>query len=682
MPRQVGRDRVRPGKFRTPYGVRHQRRPGHRPGAALRRGRHQQPGPGVHAGRRVRHPVRRLRRARRVGHASPRCAAWPWTDRTGNVWAADLWGDRIERWDRTPTGFTYDRTIGAVMPEPTWTAVFHEPRGMAFAPNGDLWVSDTVHHGFRGSTATATWSTMCGQRAAEGTQLGQFNWPRGIAVDPATGNLWVADTKQHQLQVLTADCEGIGFVKGSPGRHRRALLQLALRHRDPPERPVGLRRWTPRTTGSRRTTWPTRRGRPTTRARCRRTCSAAGAARTSTSSSRAAWPSGPTATCSSPTAATTGSRSSAAAATGFAHVKHVERAGGSLNEPEGVAVDATGRVVVADSADDEMVVMAPDRHGRGDRRRPAPPVRRSRSDPTAPSTSPTPTPTWCAPTPWARRRPRTRRPPTGASRRRTHERVDGAPGRGTITRYRLRQPGGGGGLRRAAPQRRQHLAARQRHLRARSSGCRPAGRPRRRHRRPGTSRATLPVDRRVLHAAARRRRGRQPEHRAQARPALHRGGGRRRHSSADRRDHGSPANRAQVTVAGDDHRWRGRRQAGSRASSSASGRSAPTVVERHHLAGDRRPRSTPRSPRPTPRPRPGPTRWADCARWLRVLDRHHRHSGQARGRIPASRPGGRSRSSDPGRPETVARRGCMSGPRQGTHDAGRVRRLGGPCAGS
>ena len=34
---------------------------------------------------------------------------------------------------------------------------------------------------------------------------------------------------------------------------------------------------------------------------------------------------------------------------------------GTLNEPEGVAVDATGRVIVADTQDNQMVVMRPDR---------------------------------------------------------------------------------------------------------------------------------------------------------------------------------------------------------------------------------------------------------------------------------------------------------------------------------
>ncbi len=47
-------------------------------------------------------------------------------------------------------------------------------------------------------------------------------------------------------------------------------------------------------------------------------------------------------------------------AAGFAPVRSWT-AGGTLDAPEGVGVDPTGRVVVADSGDDEMVVLAPDR---------------------------------------------------------------------------------------------------------------------------------------------------------------------------------------------------------------------------------------------------------------------------------------------------------------------------------
>jgi hypothetical protein len=48
------------------------------------------------------------------------------------------------------------------------------------------------------------------------------------------------------------------------------------------------------------------------------------------------------------------------AATGFAFVRSWT-ANNTLNGPEGVAVDATGRVIVADSNDDQLVVMAPNR---------------------------------------------------------------------------------------------------------------------------------------------------------------------------------------------------------------------------------------------------------------------------------------------------------------------------------
>ena len=158
------------GKFRTPYGVDTGIDPVTGQELRLRRRRPEQPGAGLHAHRRVQvtafgtygepTQVGTFTTMRRVAVAK---------DGTGNVWAADLWGDRIERWDRSATGFTYNRTIGAVMPEPTEDAIFHEPRGMAFTPEGDLWVTDTVHHQFQKFDADGDLVTTCGERAAEGT---------------------------------------------------------------------------------------------------------------------------------------------------------------------------------------------------------------------------------------------------------------------------------------------------------------------------------------------------------------------------------------------------------------------------------------------------------------------------------------------------------------------------------
>lgn len=127
----------------------------------------------------------------------------PAGDGTGDVWAADLWGYRVERWHRTATGFQYAQTIGTPLPASTDTAVFHEPRGVAFVPDGSVAVVDTVHHRFVRMSQSGSLLSTCGQRGSGG---GQFNWPRGIALDPATGNLWVADTKANRIQVMTPAC--------------------------------------------------------------------------------------------------------------------------------------------------------------------------------------------------------------------------------------------------------------------------------------------------------------------------------------------------------------------------------------------------------------------------------------------------------------------------------------------
>ncbi len=135
LPAQVGQHRLGPGQFRTPYGVATQHRPGHRPGAALRRRRPQQPRPGVHADRPVRHPVRHLRRARRGRHVHHDASG-----RRGR-------GRHRQRLGAPTCGATGSSAGTAPRPASPTTGpsarpcrdtdrarVFHEPRGMAFAP--------------------------------------------------------------------------------------------------------------------------------------------------------------------------------------------------------------------------------------------------------------------------------------------------------------------------------------------------------------------------------------------------------------------------------------------------------------------------------------------------------------------------------------------------------------------
>ncbi|HEX6867674.1 MAG TPA: SMP-30/gluconolactonase/LRE family protein, partial [Candidatus Limnocylindrales bacterium] len=130
----------------------------------------------------------------------------------GDVWAADLWGWRIERFDRTASGWSYAQTIGAPLPTPTAGAVFHETQQVAVAADGTAWIVDRVHHRIvHMNPSTGALLGTCGGR---GAAIGRYNWPQGIAVDPVTGNLWVANTKQYDLHVVGPDCTPVAKFGG------------------------------------------------------------------------------------------------------------------------------------------------------------------------------------------------------------------------------------------------------------------------------------------------------------------------------------------------------------------------------------------------------------------------------------------------------------------------------------
>jgi DNA-binding beta-propeller fold protein YncE len=64
-------------------------------------------------------------------------------------------------------------------------------------------VADRMHHRFATFTPAGALVRICGDRGS--TSLG-FNWPRDQAVDMATGEVWLADTHQNRLQVVTPGC--------------------------------------------------------------------------------------------------------------------------------------------------------------------------------------------------------------------------------------------------------------------------------------------------------------------------------------------------------------------------------------------------------------------------------------------------------------------------------------------
>lgn len=132
----------------------------------------------------------------------------------GDVWGADLWGWRLVRFNRTATGYAYAQTIGGQRPPATATAVFNEPRAVAIGTDGNLNIMDTVNQRVVRMTPAGQVLDTCGQRDYRPTSV---NWPRGVAIDPVTGDRWIADTKQSRLQIFPVTCGAQTIRLGNVG---------------------------------------------------------------------------------------------------------------------------------------------------------------------------------------------------------------------------------------------------------------------------------------------------------------------------------------------------------------------------------------------------------------------------------------------------------------------------------
>ena len=104
----------------------------------------------------------------------------------------------------------------------TSTARFNSPRGIALAADGRVFVADQSNHRIRVISADgATVSTYAGSGSfglANGsTTTARFSEPRGVAV-AADGRVFVADTVNHRIRVISADGATVSTYAGSGNR--------------------------------------------------------------------------------------------------------------------------------------------------------------------------------------------------------------------------------------------------------------------------------------------------------------------------------------------------------------------------------------------------------------------------------------------------------------------------------
>ncbi|MED5017978.1 S-layer homology domain-containing protein [Paenibacillus chibensis] len=143
-------------------------------------------------------------------------------DDKGNMYVADADNDRIQKLDvSTGEWSIWGKAGGGAGSE---LGEFNHPRGVAVDGSGNVYVADTDNHRIQMLDAAAgTWSEWKKPGGGSGNGLGEFKSPKGIAVD-GNGNLYVADTDNHRIQKFdsmthawTDGKEGSGASGFKPG---------------------------------------------------------------------------------------------------------------------------------------------------------------------------------------------------------------------------------------------------------------------------------------------------------------------------------------------------------------------------------------------------------------------------------------------------------------------------------
>ena len=129
-------------------------------------------------------------------------------DAAGNVYVADEGNHKIRK--ITPAGVVStlagSGTIGSA-DGPGISASFNLPTGVAVDAAGNVYVADRTNHKIRKITSAGVVSTLAGSGAQGSTDatgiLASFNFPTGIEVD-AAGNVYVAEAGNYKIRKITS----------------------------------------------------------------------------------------------------------------------------------------------------------------------------------------------------------------------------------------------------------------------------------------------------------------------------------------------------------------------------------------------------------------------------------------------------------------------------------------------
>jgi sugar lactone lactonase YvrE len=141
-------------------------------------------------------------------------------DALGNVYIADSGNNVVRRVSTTGTittvagDYALDQSNGGLggfsgNGGPATSAQLFSPEGVALDQQGDLFIADTFNNAIREVTPNGTISSLVNTTAAKGNTdastaaASTLSGPYAVAVDNSTGDVYIADTGNNTLKVVT-----------------------------------------------------------------------------------------------------------------------------------------------------------------------------------------------------------------------------------------------------------------------------------------------------------------------------------------------------------------------------------------------------------------------------------------------------------------------------------------------